>query len=244
MKKIYRNKIINIENTDKFDNKFLFEHLVPDLFQFDKEKPENKKRKKDIEIIFLSNLLEKHKNLELLEKVKQKPAIYANVYSAETELKIFTELFEKAIKNNQKIHIIWITLKEEIEILENYYKKLWFFDEMINGFNSDFSVPLVTASVNIENLIWKWSDYKAQREKIFFNPPIRESWQNKAMFKWINRWVTASINIKNLDEEKKEFLENCIRSERILPITLAKVLSFNLEDIWFKWKKDKLIVKY
>jgi hypothetical protein len=47
----------------------------------------------------------------------------------------------------------------------------------------DFSIPLVTVSVKIENLIWKGSDYKAQKQNIFFIPPVRESGQNKAMFK-------------------------------------------------------------
>jgi hypothetical protein len=31
--------------------------------------------------------------------------------------------------------------------------------------------------------MWRGSDYKAQREKIFFCPPVRESGQNKALFK-------------------------------------------------------------
>jgi len=47
--------------------------------------------------------------------------------------------------------------------------------EDINCFAPDFSIPLVTVSVKIENIIWKGSDYKAQRSNIFFNPPIRES---------------------------------------------------------------------
>jgi hypothetical protein len=32
--------------------------------------------------------------------------MYSNVYSPENELEIFKELFENAIKNNKKIHII------------------------------------------------------------------------------------------------------------------------------------------
>jgi hypothetical protein len=46
---------------------------------------------------------------------------------------------------------------------------------------------LVTVSVKIENLIWKGSDYKRMKEKIFFIPPPRESGQNRAMFKGITR---------------------------------------------------------
>lgn len=81
-------------------------------------------------------------------------------------------------------------------------------------------------------------------KEIFFLPPIREAWQTKAMFKWINRWVTASIYIKELSEDKKEFLKNCLLAEHILPLTLAKVLYFNWEDIWFIGENIDMEVKY
>ena len=232
MKKVYRDKIINIENTDLFDNKFLFEYFNPDL------------NISDVEVIFLSDLLEKRKNEDVLKKVKDKPAMYSNVYSPEDELEIFIDLFDNAIKNNKKIHIVWVTLDEEIKILERYYTELWFMREDINCFDPDFSIPLITVSVKIENIIWKWSDYKAQRENIFFNPPIRESWQVKAMFKWINRGVVAWIHISNNIEEAESFLWNCILEERILSLTLWKVLNFNLLEIWFNWEKKELIVNY
>jgi len=232
MKKVLKDKIINIENTDLYDNKFLFEYIIPDF--------ENE----DIEVIFISDLLEKRKNIEVLEKVKNKPAMYSNVYSPEDELDIFIELFDNALKNNKKIHIVWVTLAEEIKILEEYYTKLWFLREDINCFDPDFNIPLVTCSVKVENLIWKWSDYKAQRSKIFFNPPIRESGQVKAMFKWINRWVIAWIYIWDYTKEVKVFLWDCIKLEKILALTLSKVLKFNLVDIWFKWNKKELVIDY
>jgi hypothetical protein len=68
-------------------------------------------------------------------------------------------------------------------MLEQYYEELGFVREDINAFDVDFSIPLVTVSCYIENLIWKGSDYKAQRDNIFFCPPVRESGQNKALFK-------------------------------------------------------------
>ena len=72
-------------------------------------------------------------------------------------------------------------------MLEKYYLELGFLREDINAFDVDFSEPLVTVSCHIENLMWKGSDYKAMREKIFFCPPVRESGQNKALFKGITR---------------------------------------------------------
>jgi dihydroorotase-like cyclic amidohydrolase len=166
------------------------------------------------------------------------------VYSPEDELKIFTELFEEVLSNKKRIHIVWVTLKEEIEILEKYYEELWFLREEINCFAPDFSIPLVTVSVCIENLIWKGSDYKRMREKIFHNPPIRESWQTKAMFKGVNRGVIAGIYIKDFTSEIEQFLWECIREEKILPLTLGKVLKYNLDELWCEWEVRKLTIGY
>jgi hypothetical protein len=93
MKKVINNKILNISDKNLFDNRFLFEYI-------DEITNDN------IEVIYMKDLLEKKKNNSLLEKIKQKPAIYANVYSMEDELDIFMELYDNAIKNNKKIHII------------------------------------------------------------------------------------------------------------------------------------------
>jgi hypothetical protein len=108
----------------------------------------------------------------------------------------------------------------------------------------DFSKVLVSVSVNIENIMYRWSDYKRLREKIFFNPPIRESWQVKAMFKWINRGVIAWLNISKFDENINKFLSEQIRNENILSITLAKIINYNLSQIWFEFKKKDLIINY
>ena len=231
MKKIYRDKIVNADE-NLFDNKFLFEYM------------NWIKSNEKIEIIYMSELLIKRENIELYKNLWNKYAMYSNVYSPKDELEIFIKIFNNAIKNKKKIHIVWITLKEEIEILEKYYLELWFMREEINCFNVNFKIPLVTVSVKIENLIWKWSDYKAQKKDIFFIPPVRESGQNKAMFKWINRGVIAWIFIEKLDEKKEKYLTECITWEKILPLTMAKILHYNLVDIWFKWNKKELVINY
>ena len=233
MKQIFKNKIVNIDKNIT-DKKFLIKK-----FNW-KENISNN----DFEIVFLSDLLEERKNLEMLEKSKTKPATWGNVYSPKDELEIFENLFDDAISSNKKIHIVWITLWKEIEILEEYYKKLWFFSEEINAFKVDFSKILVSASVKIENIMFRWSDYRAMGKKIFFNPPIRESWEVKNMFKWINRWVTAWIYIENFDKEKQDFLNKEIIEEHILPITLAKVLNYNLVDFGFEGDKSDFVISY
>lgn len=232
MKKIYKDKILNVENTQIFDNKFLFTYLNSDF------------SKKNVEVFFMSELLREKENTQLLSEIWDKYAMFSNVYSEVNELEIFKNLFDYAVNNNKKIHIVWVTLDDEIKILEEYYEKLGFLREDINCFKVDFSKVLVSVSVNIENLMWRGSDYKKMWKNIWFIPPIREAWQTKAMFKWINRGVTAWIYIKEFTGDKKDFLQNCLLSEHILPLTLAKVLSFNLEDIWFTGEKIDFEVWY
>ena len=232
MKQVYKDKIVNIENTPIFDNKFLFSYLDTDYSS------------ENIEVFYISELLKEKENTDLLNNLNGKFAMYSEVYSPKDELEIFQSLFDSAISNNKKIHIVWITLKEELDILEDYYTKLWFLREDVNCFVPDFKKALVTVSVNIENLIWRWSDYKANWKNIFFVPPVRESWQNKAMFKWINRWSIASIFIKNFDEKNIDFLSNTIKSEQILALTFACVLKYNLEEIGFSWINRELEVEY
>lgn len=94
MKKIFKDKILNIENTDLYDQTFLFEYV------------EDISSSSERQIIFLSDLLESRKNEEVLQKVSEKPAMYSEVYSPKDELEIFSELFEQALKEKKKIHII------------------------------------------------------------------------------------------------------------------------------------------
>jgi hypothetical protein len=92
--------------------------------------------------------------------------------------------------------------------------------------------------------MWKGSDYKAQWKNIHFTPPIRESWEVKAMFKWINRWVIVWIYISEKIPEIEKFLSEQVKTEKILPLTLCKLLKYNLEQVWFSWKNQKLIIEY
>jgi len=244
MKQVYKDKIINIKNTEIFDNKFLFKKLLWEENILDKN------NNNSIDIVYMSDLLEQRKNLDILNHIRQKPAMWSMLYSAKDELEIFIKLFNNAIKNNKKLHIIWVSLEEEIKILEKYYEELWFLRDDINCFSTNFSIPLVSVSVKVENLIWSGSDYKSQKEKIFFNPPIRDSSQTKAMFKWINRWVIAWIYFENFNTKNPnfqniiKFLEDQIKDEHILAINLAKVLWYNMKKIWFSGKNYNLIIKY
>ena len=93
MKKIHKYSIENIKGTDIFDNIFsinYFQNTASD----------------SVKIIYMKDLLEAYKNKEILKRVKEKPAMYSEVYSPKDELGIFSELFEEAISENKKIHIV------------------------------------------------------------------------------------------------------------------------------------------
>jgi hypothetical protein len=94
MKQIFKDKITNIPNADLFDNKFLFEVLNTDY------------KTEDVEVFYMSELLKKRENTELLNNLNVRWAMYSEVYSPKDELEIFQKLFEYAIKNNKKIHIV------------------------------------------------------------------------------------------------------------------------------------------
>jgi hypothetical protein len=57
MKQIFKNKIVNIPNTDLFDNKFLFELLETDY------------KASNIEVFHISELLKEKENTELLNNL-------------------------------------------------------------------------------------------------------------------------------------------------------------------------------
>lgn len=232
MKKIFRDTIINVD-TNIFDSIFLFDVFFPDYTNVFQR-----------EVIFIKDLLEKKKNEEIIKKTDTFPAMWSEVYSPKDELEIFTEIFENAVKNNKKIHIVGITLREEIDILEKYYEELGFMREDINCFDVDFSVPLITCSCYIENIMWRGSDYKRLGKSIFRNPPIREAGQVKALFKGINRGVIAGLAIEKINDEIKDFLQNQLLEEHILALTLGKILSYNLQDIGFSGKIEEFKIKF
>jgi len=63
------------------------------------------------------------------------------------------------------------------------------------------------------------------------------------MFKWINRGVIAWISV-NKEVDSKIFFKNQILEENILPITLSKVLNYNLVDFGIKWKEFDMIIEF
>lgn len=77
MKKIYKDKILNIPDTPLFDRIFCFDVL---------EIAQNKDR----EVVYLRDLLEAKKNEAILPRLAEKPAMYSEVYSPKDELEIFT----------------------------------------------------------------------------------------------------------------------------------------------------------
>ena len=65
------------------------------------------------------------------------------------------------------------------------------------------------------------------------------------MMKGINRGVTAGIYIgDSMIDSKKEFLKICLQDEKILSITLAKVLGINEQQSGLAGINSEFIVKY
>lgn len=232
MRELQKDRIVHVPWTPLLEEAFLLYYYEVDW--------KSSKRK----VFFLKDLLKNYENTSLYSLITKHPACYMNVYSEEDEYTIFETLCKEAIATNTPIHIVGITLQKEIQFLETLYETLGFFDDTIHCFRVDFSIPLITVSVCIEHLMWKGSDYKRMKDRIFFIPPIRSTLQNKALFKGINRWVIASLYMERIWEEEKNFLCTCIQHETILPLTLGKILCYNLQDIGFIWVKKEMILPY
>jgi hypothetical protein len=56
--------------------------------------------------------------------------------------------------------------------------------------------------------------------------------------------VIAGIELWEFTPEKQEFIWECIRGEKILPLFMWSVLKYNLEDIWLSWDVWELQMKY
>lgn len=93
MKKIYKDKILNIPNTPLFDRFFLFDCLITE---------KNLQR----EVLYMRDLLAAKKNETILPRLAEKPAMWSEVYGPKDEYEIFTQLFEKALQENKKIHVV------------------------------------------------------------------------------------------------------------------------------------------
>lgn len=240
MKQVLRDRIINKEGSDIFEPVFSFDRIS---FQKGHQKIISIEglwkisvyQSNDVSIVFMEELLSLKKNENLLEKIPKYPAMWSEVYSPKDELHIFTQLFEFSLREKQKIHIVWVTLGQEVEMLENYYRQLGFFDEENNTFKVDFSLPLISVSVKIENIMWRGSDYKRMGKKLFVCPPIREAWEVKNMYKWINRGVIAGIYFSEINFDISDFLQTQIQEEHILALTLWKLLKYNYEQIGFEY---------
>jgi len=148
MKYVNADSIVNIAGTDTFDQIFRFPISNIDSTQ------------EKVKVYFLGEMLKNKKNTELESHLQDKPSMYANMYSEDDEWEIFSSLCENALTTDTKIHIVGITLQKEIDFLEEYYGRLGFLRDDINAFRVDFRKVLISASVHVENLIWKGSDYK------------------------------------------------------------------------------------
>jgi dihydroorotase-like cyclic amidohydrolase len=101
-------------------------------------------------------------------------------------LEIFRSVLAKSLSENNKIHIINCTLREEIQIIRELYDSLGYFDHKENRFMVPFLTAPVTLGVNIRNLLYSAKDYKSMRERICFIPPAREPGHTKSLFAALN----------------------------------------------------------
>ncbi len=223
MKKVTRTSIINIDK-ELFDNKFLFS--VPTELSFDWW-------------VDLSVLLAQRRNEKLDFKKDYK--LWSEVYSPKDELEIFKIVFDDAVSKGKKIHVTWISLDEEVNIVKSLYNDLGYFDNELNRYEVDFQNAPITIWVNIKNIIYSFKDYKSLKEKILIIPPPREPRHQKAMITGINSQVISTISL-TWDDEEYDMLKYLIKEEKTNLSKLANNLCFNFGSRWFVFEEKELIL--
>lgn len=214
MKQVLSHSITLISDTNPLDNQYLF-RIASDI--------------SSPMIIDIAELLKEFRNDRVEYKKDYK--LWNQVYSPDKELELFQEIFEKALENGQKVHIINCTLREEVQILRELYERLGYFDAEENRFVVPFAAAPITMGVNVRNLIYSTKDYKSKRESICFIPPPRESGHPKTLFAGINSWVVSTVDINDILIEE-ELLKELLYTEKMNLTTLAQVLSWNYLEIW------------
>lgn len=165
MKQVCFDRIIHVPGTDLFDN--LYEFTIA-----------TKVKSSFIVDISKDLSLKKNENIEYKRDYK----LWNSVYPVDAEFEIFEEVVSTALRENKKIHITQVTLREEIEMIRSLYLDLGYFDEKENRFIVPFADAPITIGVNIKNLIYSTKDYKSKREEICFIPPPREPGHVKSLF--------------------------------------------------------------
>lgn len=224
MKHVFSDHITLIEDTDPFDNRYLFD-IATDIsspLEYDMAK---------LLMPYHNDRVEYHKDYKL----------WNQVYPGAKELEIFQEIIEIALNQNKKVHISNISLREELEIIRGIYEELGYFDAKENRFRPDFKNTPVTIGVNIRNLAYSTKDYKSQHENICFIPPPREPGHIKALFSGLNSGIVSTIHINDRVKEKA-LIQGLISDEKTNLTTLAASMYENFLAIGFDVNRQELIL--
>lgn len=169
------------------------------------------------------------------------PKLWNDRYPGEHEFALFLAIVTEVLENGDRVHIENISLREEIEFLDDLYRNLGYYDASENCFRVDLAEAPVTVGVNIRNLIYSTKDYKSEREGIFFIPPPREPTHPKALLAAINSGIVATISL-NDEPNETELLRMLVLEEKMSLIRLAKVLGGNREKMGMVGERKEVIL--
>lgn len=221
MKQIFSHSISIIPDTDPFDNQYLFQIATSVSSPI---------------IVDLAELLKDFRNDRVEYRKDYK--LWNDVYPGEKELQIFQGLVEKALSENRKIHIVNCTLREEVQMVQELYQELGYFDPKENCFVVPFESAPVTIGVNIRNLAYSTKDYKSKRESICFIPPPREPGHTKTLFAAINSGVVSTLTVNDVPAES-ELLAEIISLEKVSLTRFAQILHGNFLGIGCQMEDTK-----
>ena len=226
MKQVLSHSITLIPDTDTLDNQYLF-HVATEV--------------SSPIIVDLAELLKNFRNDRV--EFRKDYKLWNDVYPGEKEFEIFQSLVECALLEKRKIHIMNCTLREEVQIIQELYTSLGYFDVKENRFIVPLKDAPVTIGVNIRNLMYSTKDYKSKREDICFIPPPRECAHVKALFAALNFWAISTVTMNNFSLEKV-LLKDLLDMEKLSLTTLSQIVYGNYLELGCQvWKTEEWIVE-
>lgn len=150
-------------------------------------------------------------------------------YCREDEI-LLTQNTIASLKNHpRRVHIAWISARESIECLREYYRELWYEDALAKNYILP-NDTLLTVSVSLRHILW------CEKDKVFlekkdpqhtpyyaFVPPLRSPADLRALQQGARMGIIMGVEVFPGDEA---YIPDILSREILTPFQIAQLLSF------------------
>jgi hypothetical protein len=101
----------------------------------------------------------------------------------------------------------------------------------MNAYKVDIPTAKITFWSHIEHVLYASKD----KNHVTYSVPLRSSWDQRTILAGVNSWVLIGIH-----SPTKETIKKLLLDELVAPITLGKVLCYNLQERWLQGVEESL----